>query len=94
MAQWFAAASALYRLWLHSGDYEEFAKRQLFAPHGQINVEGVRLTQMLSARTPTRLWFFRDTDDGEPTQCPLCSSALATNVKWGIGECPTCPILV
>jgi hypothetical protein len=94
VAQWFQAASALYRLWLDSGAYEEYAKRELVDPRGQVNVEGVRLAQMLSARIPTRLWFFRDTDDDEPTHCPFCSSALLTDVKWGVGRCPTCPILL
>ncbi len=92
VAQWFAAASALYRLWLDSGAYEEYAKLQLVDPLGQINVDGVRVAEMLSARVPTRLWFFRDTDDDEPTQCPVCGAALAKDVKWGIGECPSCPI--
>jgi hypothetical protein len=26
VANWFMAASALYRLWLHSGEYEDYAK--------------------------------------------------------------------
>ena len=94
VADWFGAASALHRLWLHSGAYEDYAKVQLSDPQGQINRDGIQLAHMLSARVPTRLWLFRDTDDGEPTQCPVCSRPLATDVKWGVGECPSCPVLV
>lgn len=93
-AQWFQAASALYRLWLHSGEYEAYAKRQLLDPQGQINVEGLQVARMLSAHIPTRLWFFRDTDDDEPTECPVCRTALLPTVNWGVRQCPTCPILV
>lgn len=33
LARWFSAASALYRLWLHSGEYESYAKEQLINPN-------------------------------------------------------------
>jgi hypothetical protein len=94
VARWFAAASALYRLWLDSGEYEEYAKARLTDPSGQVNRDGLQLAVQLSVRIPTRLWFFRDTDDGEPTQCPVCGQQLKTDVRWGTGECPSCPLLV
>jgi hypothetical protein len=92
VAHWFSASSALYKLWLHSGEYEEYAKARLLDPKGQVNRDGLEVAQMLSARIPTRLWFFSDTDDGEPTHCPVCSKWLKTNVKWGTGLCTDCPI--
>jgi len=49
---------------------------------------------MLSKRIPSRLWFFRDTDDDVPESCPICQVALDKNVKWGFGKCPNCPIQV
>jgi len=94
VASWFSVASALYRLWLDSGAYEAFAKTQLVDPQGAVNRNGLAVARALSARFPTRLWFFRDTDDGEPTQCPVCGDVLDTNVRWGTGQCPRCPILV
>jgi hypothetical protein len=94
VASWFSVASALYRLWLNSRAYEDYAKAQLTDPQGQVNRDGVHLARMLSARLPTRLWFFRDTDDAEPTHCPLCGEALECEVKWGTGACPSCPILI
>lgn len=67
----FSAASALYRLWLDSGEYEEYARACLVDPEGQVNRDGLKVARTLSARVPTRLWFFHDSDDGEPTRCPF-----------------------
>jgi hypothetical protein len=94
IAQWFSAASALYRLWLHSGEYEQYAKRRLLDPQEQINVDGREIARKLSERIPTRLWFFSDTDDGEPTHCPVCHNPLDKNVKWGTGCCQQCLIQI
>jgi hypothetical protein len=94
VARWFSVASALYRLWLDSGAYEAFAKTQLLDPRGTVNLDGLDVARSLSARLPTRLWFFSDTADGEPTHCPVCGHVLDTNVRWGTGQCPRCPILV
>jgi hypothetical protein len=92
IASWFSASSALYRLWLHSGEYEGYAKERLLDPNGQINVDGRRLARELSAKIPTQLWYFHDTDDGEPSSCPVCGNTLNTDVKWGSGECTDCYI--
>ncbi len=92
VAGWFSVASALYRLWLDSGEYEEYAKANLLDPNGQINRDGLKVALALSARIPTRLWFFSDTDDGEPTHCPICGNELDTDVKWGTGTCLGCKI--
>lgn len=94
VARWFSTASALYRLWLDSGEYEEYAKARLRDPDGQVNRNGLEVAHTLSARIPTRLWFFHDTDDGEPTHCPVCRSELDMDVKWGTGKCPNCPIRI
>jgi hypothetical protein len=86
VASWFSVvASALYKLWLDSGEYEHYAKERLLDPNGQVNVRGLAIARTLSQRIPTRLWFFSDTDDGEPTQCPICRADLNTDVKWGTG---------
>ena len=94
IAGWFSASSALYRLWLHSGEYEDYAKARMLDPNGQVNKDGLQIALTLSPRYPTRLWFFHDTDDGEPTQCPVCSNPLDTNVKWGTGMCVSCRIQI
>ncbi len=92
VATWFSSASALYRLWLDSGEYEDYAKARLLDPKGQVNRVGLEVARMLSARIPTRLWFFSDTDDGELTHCPICQNELDLNVKWGTGKCLKCEI--
>jgi hypothetical protein len=94
VAGWYAAATALYQLWLDSGEYEEYAKARLLDPNGQVTRDGLKLARTLSAKVPTRLWLFRDTDDGEPTHCPICGNELDTNVKWGTGTCATCSIQI
>ena len=92
VARWHSMANALYRLWLDSGEYEEYAKVRLLDPNGQVTRDGLKLAEALSARIPTKLWLFSDTDDGTPTHCPICSKELDTNVKWGTGVCANCRV--
>ena len=94
IARWFSAARSLYGLWLDSGEYEQYAKARLLDPNGQVNRDGLKIARALSAKIPTRLWFFHDTDDGDPIHCPLCRQKLDTNVKWGSGTCSTCRIQI
>jgi hypothetical protein len=92
VAGWFSVASALYKLWLDSGEYEQYAKERLIDPNGEVNMKGLAIARTLSERVPTKLWFFSDTDDGTPTHCPICGANLDTNVKWGTGCCEGCKI--
>jgi hypothetical protein len=94
VARWFATASALYWLWLASGEYEAYAKARLLDPRGQVNRDGLEVARRLSLRLPTRLWFFHDTDDGEPTHCPICRQALDFDVLWGTGKCYRCRVQI
>lgn len=90
VAAWYSPANALYLLWLDSGEYEDYAKARLLDPQGQINCAGLKLAATLSTRIPTRLWLFRDTDDSEPTACPVCGAGLNLEVRWGTGCCAQC----
>ncbi len=94
VARWYAAATALYQLWLDSGEIRRIREGRLLDPNGQVTCDGLKLARTLSARIPTRLWLFRDTDDGAPTHCPICGNELDTDVKWGTGTCATCLIQV
>lgn len=94
IASWFSTESALYRLWLDSGEYEGYAKSRLLDPKGQVNVRGLEIATALSSKIPTKLWFFSDADDGEPSTCPICGAELDTNVKWGTGCCEPCKIQI
>jgi len=92
VASWSSVASALYQLWLDSGEYEQYAKLQLLDIEGQVNRDSLALAEMLSPKLPTKLWLFYDTDDGIPVECPRCAKPLDTDVKWGTGECESCRI--
>jgi predicted nucleic acid-binding Zn ribbon protein len=92
IARWFSSVRALYRLWLDSREYEHYAKAGLLDPQGQVNVDGRKIACELSERWPTKLWFFHDSDDGEPTHCPVCKNQLNLDVRWGTGCCETCLI--
>ena len=92
VARWFSVASALYKLWLDSGEYEDYAKSKLVDPDSQVNRHGREVVIKLSQRIPTQLWFFHDTDDGKPTKCPVCKKTLDLDVKWGSGQCDQCGI--
>jgi len=94
VAGWFMQAQALYALWLESGEYEDYAKARLLDTKGQVNGDGLAVAELLSSRIPTRLWLFHDTDDGEPSNCPICDKPLDLNVKWGIGQCRTCKVQI
>lgn len=90
IADWFQPANALYRLWLSSGEYEQYARERLLDQQGQINVAGRELARRLSEKWPTQVWLFSDTDDGTPTHCPVCQNPLNEEVKWGTGCCHQC----
>ena len=51
-----------------------YAKARLLDPQGQNNDDGRKIAVRLSAKWPTRLWLFYDSDDGEPTHCPMCKN--------------------
>jgi len=90
ISHWFSAASALYRLWLHSGEYETYAKERLLDPAGQVNRQGRALAERLSAKIPTQMWYFHDDQESSPSTCPVCCQPLDTAVAWGLGQCVAC----
>lgn len=94
IASCFGVYEALYRLWLDSREYEDYAKTKLIDPAGQVNRDGLAIAQKLSQKWPTHYWWFHDTDDGEPTQCPSCSATLDTKIRWGAGKCDHCRVLL
>jgi len=51
VAHWYSAASALYRLWLNSGEYEDYAKARLIDPEGQVNREGLHVARCYRAES-------------------------------------------
>ena len=89
----FGDYASLYDLWLHSGEYDAFAKAKLTDPRGQVNRSGMSVAKRLSERWPTYYWWFHDTDDGIPDRCPSCGALLDRDVQWGTGKCDLCRVL-
>lgn len=79
VVSWRTVYASLYRLWLESGAYEEFAKNALCDPRGEVNVEGMKVSKLVAAIRPTLYYFFRDCDDPQPEDCPVCGTRLQPN---------------
>ena len=94
MNSWHLVAGSLYKLWIDSGEYEEYAKACLTDPFGEINTDGIDLAKDLSNKIPTKFWMFSDTEDGTPTHCPICKNGLNLDVRWGTGCCEKCSIQI
>lgn len=98
VARWHSVNRSLNALWLHSGEYEAWAKARLLDLSGQVNQDGMKVAAMLSARLPTCVWLFRDsTEEGSAdgvVDCPICGKPLEKNVKYGSGKCQECHVLL
>lgn len=90
----FSVYGSLYRLWIDSGEYEEWAKNKLQDQKSQVNIDGMLIVKELSEILPTYYWWFWDTDDGEPKNCPNCNASLNEDVHWGTGKCDKCKIII
>ena len=98
VARWHSVNRSLHALWLDSGEYEGWARARLLDWSGQVNQDGMKVARMLSARLPTCVWLFRDSegdfDKGEVVvDCPICGKPLEKNVKYGSGKCLECHVL-
>lgn len=95
IAAWRSIHDALFRLWLHSGEYEEWAKARLLDTNGQVNVQGLALAKELNVQRPTFFWFFQDTgaEGGRPPQkCPFCGGALEDFENRNYRVCRICQV--
>lgn len=94
LVRWRDVYAALYSLWLDSGDYEQQARSCLLDRSGQVNVTGVRIAHQLGGDRECFYWFFRDVDDLEPQQCPLCNSTLQQYSNRDFQVCRECGITI
>ena len=94
IAFWRTVFEALYNLWLHSGEYEEWAAARLADPNGQVNVVGRELAEKLSAIAPTWYWCFADEEAEPPAACPICSGELEPWEERSVRKCVACRIVV
>jgi hypothetical protein len=80
IATWRSSYDAIYRLWLASGDYEDWAKAQLSDITSPINVEGLRLGVQIDSVRQSYFWYFQDqsVDSFAPTtHCPNCGNSFS-----------------
>ena len=79
IAAWHWEHGALETLELASGEFEEWARRQLLNPASSTNARGRELTVKISAHHPCYFWFFQpqsDVDWQPPEACPVCGDPL------------------
>ncbi len=75
LAYWNQLYDAIFRLWLDSAEYEDWAREQLLDVNSPVNRRGLALSQELSAVRRCYFWYFQDesVDDVKPlTHCPKC----------------------
>ena len=81
-------------LWLDSAEYELWAKSKLLDKTGEVKKLGLKATKLLSEKHSAYLWWFWDTDDGDPACCPNCAGPLDPDTKFGFGKCEPCKIYI
>jgi predicted nucleic acid-binding Zn ribbon protein len=80
IAAWRSSYDAIYRLWLESANYEDWARAQLSDIASPINVGGMRLREQLDQVRRCYLWYFQDqsADSFTPMMhCPKCGNAFS-----------------
>ncbi len=87
--------SALSALWLDSGEYEGWARRQLENPSGEANANGIEIVTELNKIRRTYYSWFQDNsaaDFAPRGDCPRCGKKLG-NVE-GKSVCEQCNIVL
>ncbi len=95
IASWREFYGCFYKLWLDSGEFENWARVQLSDPHSAANERGYMVCAKLSTIRPCYYWWFQDTgaDNFKPiSQCPKCNGNLIK--KFGKSVCESCSIIV
>jgi len=98
VANWCWLYSAIDRLWLASGDYEEWAKAELSDIHSSVNRLGLSARSDVDSVRRCYYWLFQDqsVDEFESIEiCPICSLAF-TRYDEGIYpqlKCEGCSLI-
>jgi hypothetical protein len=93
IASWNSVYGSLYRLWLDSGEYEQWARERLLDPGGQVTAQGLALAKRLGGIAKTYYYWFHDRDDILQQICPMCGKELTEKVKSRYLVCNSCLIL-
>ncbi len=91
VAGWNNFYGSVYRLWLDSGEYENWAKTELNTIASPVNQRGIKCCETLSETIPVYLWWFQEYGERRD-RCPNCNHRLIAAFNWDI--CESCRILV
>lgn len=93
VATWDGVFGSLYRLWLDSAEYEDWAKAKLLCRDGRVNHLGLLARSALANSADTYYWWFHDTSDAAQERCACCNEPLSDAVRHGTKQCDACRIV-
>lgn len=76
IAFWNSVSGSLVRLWLDSGEYEQWARDRLLDPKGEVNSQGMEIAKQLGSIAKTYYAWFSEDPETVPKACPLCAAEL------------------
>lgn len=98
IARWRSTYDAIDRLWLDSGPYESWARKQLADMQSSVNRQGMTVCHKLNLAHRCYYWYFQDRSlesvDLE-THCPVCQEPFEV-YDGGMARqlvCDTCSII-
>jgi predicted nucleic acid-binding Zn ribbon protein len=91
IAHWRNLYDAIDQLWLDSGDYEEWAEREMADLDSSVNREGRTVQARLNQRHRCYYYVF-EAEQGRATQCPLCGADLTLRGVWKL--CEPCSLVL
>jgi hypothetical protein len=97
LGRWKAEFESIYRLWLESGDYESWARRQLTSLAAPINRTGLKLVRANSKLDGRKLYYYFDQFLDRPVRarkCPACGGALNIVQGRSLGLCSRCLLAI
>jgi len=96
LARWRTFFDCFYLLWLDSGEFEAWARRELSDPQSPVNQRGLALRAEVEQLRRTYYWWFQDVgaDDFRALDhCPVCGNSVSTVGLVGL-VCEACSVLV
>ena len=95
LAFWRSFHDCFWKLWLDSGEFEEWAFNELSDPQSQVNTRGMEAAANLGKVRETYFWWFQDIgkEGYEPMRtCPVCDCELIP-FSWALA-CEPCKVFV
>jgi predicted nucleic acid-binding Zn ribbon protein len=98
IASWRNVWGSIFRLWLNSGAYEEWARAELVALTSPANRQGLALVEQLAGVNPCFFQYFEDQSAEEWTpleSCPSCGKPPSAQIsgQFAYSACEECSVL-